>query len=338
MTPAARRTAPPPLSAGATTLCTGETQLRTGATTLRTGETQLSAGATPPSTIAQLLQNGARALESRSDSPRLDAELLLGKILGLSRSGLIARGNDPVAAGHERAYVSLIEQRRRGVPIAYLTGTREFWSLALRVTPAVLVPRPETELLVELALQRLPEQQAGPSVDRARSILDLGTGSGAIALAIASERPGARVLGVDISPSALEVAIQNSRDLGLAHVDWRLGSWFAAVPGERFDVIVANPPYVAAADPALENLRAEPAIALCGGPTGLEALSAIAGAAAPHLHDEGWLILEHGSDQAPDVARLLERHGFTRVRSHLDFSGKPRVTLGTVHSPHQETT
>jgi release factor glutamine methyltransferase len=290
------------------------------------------------STVSELLQCGARSLKSHSDSPRLDAELLLGKILGLSRPGLIARGNDPVAGERESGYVSLIEQRLRGTPIAYLTGTREFWSLALRVTPAVLVPRPETELLVELALEHLPEHQASPSADRACSILDLGTGSGAIALAIASERPGARVTGVDISPSALEVAIQNSLDLGLAHVDWRLGSWFEAVPGERFDVIVANPPYVAATDPALEKLAAEPAIALCDGPTGLEALSAIIGAAAPHLHTQGWLILEHGSNQAPDVAQLLERHGFTQVRSHLDFSGKPRVTLGTVHSPPQETT
>jgi release factor glutamine methyltransferase len=283
------------------------------------------------STIAQTLQSGARSLDRHSDSPRLDAELLLAKTLGLSRSGLIARGNEPVASECGRRYASLIEQRRRGAPIAYLTGTREFWSLPLRVTPAVLVPRPETELVVELALQRLPH-------DSSSSVLDLGTGSGAIALAIASERPGARITGVDISPSALEVAIQNSRDLGLSHIDWRLGSWFTPVPGERFDMIVANPPYVAAADPALEELAAEPAIALCDGPTGLEALSAIAGAAVPHLNNHGWLILEHGSNQAADVAQLLGQHGFTEVRSHLDFSGKPRVTLGTVHSPHQETT
>jgi release factor glutamine methyltransferase len=302
--------------------------------TPRAGETPMSTGGTAMSTVSQLLQCGARSLDSHSDSPRLDAELLLGKILELSRAGLIARGNDPVASERAQGYASLIEQRRRGMPIAYLTGTREFWSLALRVTPAVLVPRPETELLVELALQRLPGQQAGSSADRACSILDLGTGSGAIALAIASERPGARVTGVDISPSALEVAIQNSRDLGLSGIDWRLGSWFAPVAGERFDMIVANPPYVAAADPALEKLAAEPVIALCDGPTGLEALSAIAGAAAPHLKDQGWLILEHGSDQAPDVARLLERHGFNQVRSYLDFFGKPRVTLGTVHASH----
>jgi len=282
-------------------------------------------------TVAQTLRSGASSLDGHSDSPRLDAELLLGKTLQLSRSALIARGNDPVASECAQSYAELIEQRRKGTPIAYLTGTREFWSLALRVTPAVLVPRPETEVLVELALQRLPR-------DRSSTVLDLGTGSGAIALAIASERPAARVTGVDISPSALAVARDNARELGLSRIDWRLGSWFTPVPGERFDVIVANPPYVAAADPALAKLAAEPAIALCDGPTGLEALSAIAAAAAPHLRSQGWLLLEHGSDQAPQVAQLLERHGFTQVRSHLDFSGKPRVTLGAVHAPSQQET
>ena len=282
---------------------------------------------TSVATVIDNLQRGARSLQAQSDSPRLDAELLLGKVLGLSRAGLIARGSEPVALHSEQAYAVLIEKRLRGAPVAYLTGTREFWSLPLTVTPAVLVPRPETELLVELALERIPE-------NRMISILDLGTGSGAIALAIASERPGIRVTGVDISPAALEVAIQNSRDLGLTHIDWRLGSWFEAVPGEKFDVIVANPPYVAAADPALQALRAEPAIALSAGPTGLDALSAIARAAASHLKDHGWLLLEHGSDQAPDVARLLQSHGFTGVRSQIDFSGKPRVTLGIVHSHH----
>jgi release factor glutamine methyltransferase len=279
------------------------------------------------STVLETLRCGVRSLDGHSDSPRLDAELLLGKILGLTRSGLIARGGDPVAGECERTYASLIEQRRQGAPVAYLTGSREFWSLALRVTPAVLVPRPETEVLVELALQRLAK-------DRPSSVLDLGTGSGAIALAIASERPRARVTGVDISPAALDVARQNSRDLGLSRIDWRLGSWFEPVRGERFDMIVANPPYVAAADPALEKLGAEPAIALCDGPTGLEAMSAIVGGAAAHLHERGWLLLEHGSGQAPDVSQLLQRHGFADIRSHLDLSGKPRVTLGTAHSPH----
>jgi release factor glutamine methyltransferase len=289
---------------------------------------------TAVSTVAETLQSGARSLDSHSDSPRLDAEVLLGKVLGLSRSGLIAHSDEPVATDREQAYATLIARRREGAPVAYLTGTREFWSLPLTVTPAVLVPRPETELLVELALERLPAHRTGPSADRASSILDLGTGSGAIALAIASERPGSRVTGVDISPQALHVAIQNSRALGLAHIEWRVGSWFEAVPGERFDVIVANPPYVAAADPALAKLAAEPAIALCVGPTGLEALSAIARGAASHLRECGWLLMEHGSDQASDVKHLLEQHGFTGVRSHLDFSGRPRVTLGTLQSQH----
>jgi release factor glutamine methyltransferase len=283
------------------------------------------------STVAETLRNAARSLERGSDSPRLDAELLLGKVLGLSRSRLIARADEPVAPERQRAFTALIERRLHGAPVAYLTGTREFWSLPLRVTPDVLVPRPETELVVELALRHLPRDLPG-------EVLDLGTGSGAIALAIASERPLAKVTAVDISPPALELALQNSRDLGIANIDWRVGNWLAAVPGQRFNLIVANPPYVAAADPALAKLAAEPALALCVGPTGLEALAAIAAQAAPHLHGGGWLILEHGSDQAPAVAQFLRRHGFTQLSTHLDFSGKPRVTLGTVHSPHQEPT
>jgi len=283
------------------------------------------------STIAQTLQHAALALDRYSDSPRLDAEVLLGKLLGQPRSGLIARADEPVAAASEHAFADLIEARRGGAPVAYLTGSREFWSLPLTVTPAVLVPRPETELLVELALQLAGSTRAECSV------LDLGTGSGAIALALASERPRWRITGVDVSPPALEIARRNARDLGLSHIDWRLGSWFEPVAGGRFDLILANPPYVAAGDPALETLRAEPAIALAAGPTGLEALGAIAAAAASHLHERGWLLLEHGSTQAPDVVRLLQRHGFSHIRSHLDFSGKPRVTLGTLHPPHQET-
>ncbi len=281
-------------------------------------------------TICEALLLATRSLEGHSDSPRLDAELLLGKILRLPRAALIARGNECVPGEHECTYASLIDQRRRGAPVAYLTGIREFWSLALRVTPAVLVPRPETEILVELALQRLPRELP-------RLVLDLGTGSGAIALAVASERPRSRVTGIDISQPALDVAMQNSRDLKIPNIEWRRGSWFQPVSGERFHMILANPPYVAAADPALEKLAAEPAIALCDGPTGLEALSAITAGAAAYLHEDGWLILEHGRDQARSVAQLLERNGFGCIRSHPDLSGKPRVTLGTIYSPHQET-
>ena len=279
------------------------------------------------STIAESLELAVRSLFRHSDSPRLDAELLLGKVLGLSRSALIARGALPVGPDSEQRYARLIEERRGGSPVAYLTGTREFWSLPLSVTPAVLVPRPETEVLVELALDLLP-------ADVPWSILDLGTGSGAIALAITSERPRWRVTGVDVSADALAVAMQNSRALDLSRVEWLLGSWFDAVPGRRFDMIVANPPYVAAGDPALERLSAEPAIALCAGPTGLEAPTAIVANARLHLSDRGWLVMEHGREQAAQIAALLERHGFKHIRSAADFSGNPRVTLGTVHTQH----
>jgi len=199
--------------------------------------------------------------------------------------------------------------------------------MPLKVTPAVLVPRHETELLVEMALKVIPKAEV-------RSVLDLGTGSGAVALAIASERPLARVTGADVSPAALGVARDNARSLALPNVAWRLGSWFDAVPGERFDAIVANPPYVAAGDPALAALEAEPEIALVSGPAGLDALTAIIEGAAPHLESGGWLVLEHGSTQQGRVASLLERRGFCGVETHEDFSGRPRVTLGNFQSPH----
>ena len=281
------------------------------------------------SSIGQILRLAARTLAPHSDSPRLDAELLLGQLLGLSRSALPARDQDPVSPESERAYEELIAKRARGTPVAYLTGSREFWSLPLRVTPAVLVPRPETELLIERALELVAS-------DERCEVLDLGTGSGAIALAIASELPHWSVTGGDVSPAALEVALQNSRALGLAHIHWLLGSWFEALTAKRFDLIIANPPYIAASDPALAMLSAEPDMALCSGPTGLEALRAIITDAPAHLHLGGWLILEHGAAQGPDVARLLEERGFARIRTHLDLSGKPRATLGTIHSQHQE--
>jgi release factor glutamine methyltransferase len=278
-------------------------------------------------TVAESLRGAARTLAGCSDSPRLDAELLLCKVLGMSRSRLIVRGADPMDGSSRGAYDGLIARRLQGEPVAYLTGTREFWSLPLTVTPDVLVPRPETEVLVEQALARLPE-------DQALSVLDLGTGSGAIALALASERPRARITAVDVSPLALAVARHNSRELGLSQVDWRLGSWFEAVPGERFDLIIANPPYVASDDPALRLLGAEPVLALAPGPTGLEALTAIALRAARYLKPQGWLLLEHGETQAADVAQLLEGRGFSGIRSHVDYSGRPRVTLGSVHPSH----
>jgi release factor glutamine methyltransferase len=277
-------------------------------------------------TIAETVNSAARTLDSHSESPRLDAELLLAKILGLPRSALIARGDEAVALSDERALAELIAKRAGGMPIAYLTGIREFWSLPLKVSPAVLVPRPETEILVEHALALLP-------ADAVCSVLDLGTGSGAIALSLAHERPRWSITGVDVSPAALEVAAHNAKDLKLTHVQWRLGHWFEVLAGENFHLIVANPPYIAATDPALEMLCAEPAAALVAGATGLEALRAIIAQAPEHLHAGGWLALEHGITQAHDVAELLDQHGFDSIRTYPDFSGRPRITLG-VHTQH----
>jgi release factor glutamine methyltransferase len=273
-------------------------------------------------TVADVVRGASLELAQASESPRLDAELLMGRVLGLSRAALIARGEEVLAAEARSDFSRLLARRLAGHPVAYLTGTREFWSMALSVTPAVLVPRPETEVLVEMALQLLP-------LDEERSILDLGTGSGAIALALASERPACRVTAADVSPEALTVASQNARALGVEHIRWRCGSWFDPVRGERFDLIAANPPYVAAADPALEKLSSEPLQALSPGPTGLEALSAIIAGAGQFLKRSGWLILEHGNGQAAQVAAMLKANGFSDIRSHVDASGKPRVTLGT---------
>src|SRR5258706_8789693 len=202
---------------------------------------------TTPLTIAAALQRAAQLLLGQGDSPRLDAEILLGLVLGVSRSSLIVRSADPVSAEAQQAYDELIAARMQGAPVAYLTGTREFWSLQLDVTPDVLVPRPETEVLVELALGLLPK-------DLSLSVLDLGTGSGAIALAIASERPLVRMTGVDVSEPALAVAMANSRKLGLMQIRWRAGSWFQAVRGRRIEMIVSKPPYMASNDTALPNI------------------------------------------------------------------------------------
>jgi release factor glutamine methyltransferase len=276
---------------------------------------------TQPMAISEVLRRATRTLEPHSESPRLDAEVLLAKTLARSRSALIAHGGDPIADADLWAYEALVTRRVRGTPVAYLTGTREFWSLQLCVTPDVLVPRPETELLVEIALERLSEG-AAPAV------LDLGTGSGAIALAIASERPLARITGIDVSADALRVAAANASALGLC-IEWRCGSWFGPVADERFDLIVANPPYVAADDPALLALAAEPASSLTPGPTGLEAFEHIIDRAGRHLCPGGWLLLEHGSGQASAVAQLLASRGFHGIRLRNDYAGKARVTAST---------
>lgn len=272
-----------------------------------------------------VLQRAATELARVSDSPRLDAELLMAHSLQCTRSQLLVDGDAPLSPTDEAAFATLLAQRLDRVPVAYLLGVKEFWSLSLQVTPAVLVPRPETEVLVEHALRLLPAGSAA-------RVLDLGTGSGAIALAIATERPTARVTGTDSSEAALAVAAANGARLGLDRIHWRAGSWLEAVAGEQYDLIVSNPPYVAADDPHLQALTAEPLGALSAGPEGLDAYRAIIPAARDHLAATGWLVLEHGASQAPQIQNLLEYNGFYNVRSHPDYAGAPRVTLGSLHS------
>lgn len=249
-----------------------------------------------------------------------EARLLLAHVSGLTDSTLVAWPERVLAEDTIEEFQRLALRRRRGEPIAYLLGRKEFYGLALRVTPDVLIPRPETELLVELALARAP-----------RSLLDLGTGSGAVALAIKRNAPAARVLGVDASDAALAVARENARALGL-EVELRLGCWFEPVAGERFDAIVANPPYVAEDDPHLEALRYEPSPALASGPDGLDAIRHISAQAPRYLRARGWLLLEHGHDQASAVQALLRCAGFGRIETWNDLAGIARVTGGEVKS------
>jgi release factor glutamine methyltransferase len=270
----------------------------------------------PNHTIQSCLVAAAKRLARVSDSPRLDAELLLAHVMGVSRAWLVAHADDPAAAG---PFESLVARRVSGEPLAYILGFRDFWKLSLIVTPAVLVPRPETELLVELALRHPPAPAR---------LLDLGTGSGAIALALASERPNWAVTATDVSPEALAVARANAVELDLTRVELLQGSWYEPVAGRGFDLIVSNPPYVGQDDPELAHptLGHEPQSALTPGRDGMAALRAIIEGAPRHLARNGWLLLEHGYRQAEKVARELVARGFGHVRSHRDLAGHERVT------------
>ncbi len=274
-------------------------------------------------TIGSWLKVSVTRLHGVSDSPQLDAEILLATATGIHRARAYSHSEDVLTAAQVEDLEPLLARRERGEPIAYITRVQEFWSMPLSVSPAVLIPRPETELLVECALECVP-------LDKPSRVLDLGTGSGAVALAIAQARPHAQVLAVDSSTAALDVAADNQAALGVRNLELKPSDWYSALQDERFDAIVSNPPYVAADDPALAPGVAafEPRQAVIAGPTGLEALDHIVQHAGTHLLPQGYLAVEHGWQQAADVRALLVRAGFSRVRSQRDLAGHERVTDG----------
>jgi release factor glutamine methyltransferase len=278
------------------------------------------------STVRAVLDEGARALPG--DETRREAVLLLRHVLDVSDAWLVAHSGEEVDATRGVAFRDLVERRVRGEPVAYLTGTRGFHDIELRVAPGVLIPRPETEVLVELALQRIP-------VDADCHVADLGTGSGAIALAIARARPQARVVATDTSGAALDIARGNAARLRIDNVEFRQGDWYAGLSGEHFDVIVSNPPYIAEGDPHLGegDLRFEPAAALASGADGLEAIRAIVRGARQHLRNGGWLLLEHGLDQGAGVRDLLLEHSLAEVFTQNDLEDRERATGGRISFP-----
>jgi release factor glutamine methyltransferase len=276
-------------------------------------------------TIELALAQARERLQSASESPRLDAELLLARALDVSRSYLVAHPEDTLDPAAGARFNSAIDRRAGGEPMAYITGEREFWSLSLMVSPATLVPRPETEILVERALMLLGRKVVA-------RILDLGTGSGAIALAIARERPLCELVATDASEDALAIARQNARQLDIPNVSFVCGDWIDPVAGQQFDLVVANPPYVRSDDPALERLQHEPLSALAAGNDGLDAIRRIAGEAGDILADGGRLLMEHGSDQRDSVAGLLRQHGWSDIDCVNDYAGLPRVTIAARRS------
>ncbi len=273
------------------------------------------------STIQSALEAATGQLAEQSESARLDAEVLLAHVLARPRTHLYARPDGALGREHLARYRALVQRRAAGEPVAYLTGRREFWSLDLEVDTSTLIPRPETERLVEIALTAI-----APGAHR--EVLDLGTGTGAVALAVARERPDCHVTATDVSLPALALARRNARALGIGNVRWVCGDWCAPLARERFHAVVSNPPYVRAGDPHLVqgDVSFEPRIALLGGRDGLDAIRRIAGRARACLVPGGCLALEHGPEQGAVVRSLLDGLGYAEVRTHRDLAGRERVT------------
>ena len=283
--------------------------------------------------ISEFLETVANRLAGVSESPRLDAEILLGRAIDMPRSYLFAHPEDVPDEAAIARFQGTVQRRINGEPMAYIMGVREFWSMELMVTPATLVPRPETEILVDRALGQIPRKAE-------YRVLDLGTGSGAIALAIARERPLCQVVAIDISVDALAVAAQNARHLDLDNIEFRHGDWTDPVRSETFELVVSNPPYVADEDPALNALRHEPASALAAGADGLDAIRTLAERCLDVMSAGATLMIEHGADQEAEVRGILAAHEWVEIECHKDYAGLPRVTAArspTAHASHDET-
>ena len=275
----------------------------------------------PTDTLSSLISQAASLLPG--EEARAEAELLLAEALGKDRAWLYAHGEDRVPEEARGRFDQLLRRRRDGEPVAQILGRQAFWSLSLSVTPDTLIPRADTELLVELALQRVPQ-------DADLDVLDLGTGSGAIALALAHERPRARVTGIERDARTLEVARRNAARLGLDRVRLLRGDWFSPVLDERFDLVLGNPPYIAEDDPHLErgDLRFEPRAALASGKDGLDAIRSILSSAPARLRPGAWLLLEHGFAQGEAVRHLLQQAGLSSVQTWRDLESRERVSGG----------
>lgn len=269
---------------------------------------------------AQSIQN-TLGLEPTEAS--FEANLLCQQVLNVNRAWLISHETDALEANQQAVFEALVQRRLNGEPIAYIFGAREFYGLSLKTTPATLIPRSDTETLVEAALAKIPQNAS-------LNILDLGTGTGAVALAIASQRPQTKVIAVDASTEALKVATENAQSLNLSNVHLIESNWFSALVSEKFDVIVSNPPYIAQDDEHLKlgDLRFEPLSALASGKDGLDDIRKIIQDAPHYLNPNGWLMLEHGYDQADAVAALLKARGFSQIDHAKDMSGIRRVTFG----------
>lgn len=274
--------------------------------------------------IDQLL---AHAAQIDSPTAQLDAELLLAYVLDQPRSYLYTWPEKTVNETLTASYMALLERRQRGEPVAYLLGRQGFWTLDLAVAEHTLIPRADTELLVEAALQLAASESL-------LNVLDLGTGSGAVALAIASERPHWQVAGVDRIESAVALALSNQRQLALTNVQFLVSDWFSALAEQRYDLILSNPPYIAESDPHLAqgDVRFEPLSALVAGPDGLDDIRTIIAQAPSYLTAHGWLLLEHGFEQASAVGELLKQAGFVDVSSQRDLAGHERISLGRLRS------